>query len=365
MAIIGEDIFPRETLDPSLKTGLILCGMGGPDGPAAIRPFLRNLFKDPLIFPAPPLVAPLLGWAISTFRAPSVRTRYRRMSADCVSPQMETTRMQAIALARHMKSFGLEAEPGIAMRYWHPFPKQTVAELVKRGARQFLVVPMYPQYSSATSGSTLTAIWQGIRESNPEAAIHMVTGWGLLPGFLHTLAAPAARQLMDWAESGIPANECGLVYVAHSLPQATIAEGDPYLAHTQATVAAVNRMITASVADAGYATWLQDLDGFSDPQPAFQSKVGPIKWLEPEISARVRELAAGGCTRLMIQPVSFTCEHIETLIELDVELQEEAMRMGIGEFHRGPALNMDEDWIKAMAAMLADQAFTAEVPYRA
>ncbi len=365
MALIREDIFPRDSLDPSLPTGLILCGMGGPDGPDAVRPFLRNLFKDPLIFSVPRLVSPLLGWAISTLRAPSVRARYQMMNAGCVSPQMETTRLQAVALARHLKSFGLVAEPGIAMRYWRPFPEQTVAELTRRGAKQFLVVPMYPQYSSATAGSTLTFVWQGIRESFPRAPIHMVTGWGLLPGFLHALAAPAVRQLAIWAEAGLPAPECGLVFVAHSLPQSLIDAGDFYQTRTLETVAAVQRMIVSSLTAAGKGSWLENLPGIADPRPAFQSKVGPIKWLGPKITDRVRDMAAGGCRRLMIQPVSFTCEHIETLIELDVELREEAAHQGITEFHRGSALNMDETWLKAMAAMLADQAFSTGVPHRA
>ncbi len=365
MAIIGEDIFPRQALDPSLRTGLILCGMGGPDSPAAVRPFLRNLFKDPLIFPVPRVVAPLLGAAISTLRAPAARTRYRQMSPSCESPQRETTRMQAVSLARHMGAFGLQAEPGIAMRYWHPFVEETVPDLVKKGVQQFLVIPMYPQYSTATSGSTLTAVWQGIRVTMPEARIHMVTGWGLLPGFLHALATPVAEQLITWAEADASPAECALVFVAHSLPHSLINAGDQYLDHTLATVEAVNEIIRKTLQEAGHKRWLAELQGPAGPCLTFQSKVGPVKWLGPEVKTMVAELAAHGCRQLLVQPISFTCEHIETLVELDMELRAEAISLGITEFHRGPALNLDEHWLKAMAAMLVDQAFNTEVDHRA
>ncbi len=365
MAIIREDAFPQDRLDPTVKTGLILCGMGGPDEPGAVRPFLRNLFRDPLIFPVPRLLAPALGWAVSTLRAPAVRRRYRLIDDRCLSPQMETTRMQAVALARHLKSFGLTAEPGIAMRYWRPFPAQTIAQLIERGARQFLLVPMYPQYSSPTSGSTLAFLVAGLRQAVPDAPLHAVTGWGLLPGFLHALAAPPTGRLLRWAEAGVPAAECALVYVAHSLPQSFINEGDPYQAHTLATVAAVNRLVNGALAEAGFSDWAREVSGLTDPAPSFQSRVGPVKWLGPEITARVQQLAVAGRRRLMIQPVSFTCEHIETLVELDLELKDKATRLGVTEFHRGEALNLNDDWLKAMAAMLADQAFGAEVPHLA
>jgi len=365
MAIIRENVFPTDRLDPSLPAGLILCGMGGPDAPEAVRPFLRNLFRDPMIFPAPKLVAPALGWLISTLRAPNVRKRHALIDPNCVSPQMETTRLQAVATARHLESFGIQADPGIAMRYWRPYPRETVHKLVARGARQFAVVPMYPQYSSATGGSTLDFVVQAIREALPEAPVHTVTGWGLLPSFLHALAAPTIARLSAWAAAGAPAQECALVYVAHSLPQSFIDEGDPYQAHTLATVAAVNRLVVAALEEAGHGAWSRELESVRQPVPAYQSRVGPIKWLGPEITARVTELAQAGCKRLHVQPVSFTCEHIETIIELDGELRELAEQLGVSEFSRGAALNMDDDWLKGMAAMLADQVFGAEVPHLA
>ncbi|MGD9548547.1 MAG: ferrochelatase [Candidatus Krumholzibacteriia bacterium] len=360
MALMGPDIFPANRLDPAVKTGLILCGMGGPDGPDAVRPFLRNLFKDPLIFPAPRLIAPVLGWAISTFRAPKVRERYRQMNPDCVSPQMETTLMQATELSHLLGGFGFQIIPGIAMRYWRPYPAQTVAEMLGAGAVQFLVVPMYPQYSSATNGSTLAFVQDAIRRHAPTARIHMLSGWGMLPGFLAALARPGIEQLTAWAEAGLPSRECGLVYVAHSLPQRFIDQGDPYLDFTLATVRDVQLRILRALADRGHGPWARQVLG-AEAVPSFQSRVGPIEWLGPEVTEAVRLKAQDGCRRLLVQPVSFTCEHIETLIELDDELKQDAEGFGITEFHRGPALNLDHEWLKSMAAMLADQAFAGEL----
>lgn len=365
MGLFRQESFPAARLDPTLPTGLILCGMGGPDGPGAVRPFLRNLFRDPTIFPVPRPLAPILGWSIAAGRAPGVRRRYRLMSPDCVSPQMGTTARQAAAVGELMATFGLTVLPGIAMRYWRPLPEGAVHDLRGKGARQYLVVPMYPQYSSATNGSTLDFVMQALRRIHPEAPVHVVTGWGLLPGFLAALARPVAARLRAWAEAGVFPRECGLVYAAHSLPQSFIDRGDPYLAHTQATVAAVHERVLKAMTVDGHEAWAGAMLHDLDIGPAFQSKVGPIRWLGPELVRRVSRLAAQGRKRLLVQPVTFTCEHIETLVELDVELKEVAVQQGVLEFHRGPALNLDQEWLKGMAAMLADKAFNAEVPLNA
>lgn len=365
MALFSQESFPTARLDPTLPTGLILCGMGGPDGPTAVRPFLRNLFRDPTIFPVPRPIAPALGWTIAACRAPAVRRRYRLMSPDCVSPQMDTTARQAAAIAETLANYGLTALPAIAMRYWRPLPDETVQSLRTRGTRQYLVVPMYPQYSSATNGSTLDFVMRSLRRLHPGAPVHVVAGWGLLPGFLAALARPVAARLLAWAEAGVFPRECGLIYVAHSLPQSFIDRGDPYLAHTRATVQAVHERVMKTLTVAGHEAWAGAMLHDLPPQPSFQSRVGPIKWIGPEVIHVVRELAAAGRRRLMLQPVSFTCEHIETLIELDVELKETATHLGVEEFHRGPTLNLDAEWLKAMAAMLADKAFNAEVPLNA
>ncbi len=355
------DKFPRATLDPAGTTGLILCGMGGPDSPEAVRPFLRNLFRDPLIFPVPRLFAGLAGALIAWKRAPKVRERYALISKDSSTPQLPTTRNQAAYLAAKISASGRGTVPGVAMRYWDPYPRESVADLMGEGADQFLIVPTYPQYAQATNGSTIQFVLDALGKIAPAAPVHVVPDWHLLPGFIEALARPVISQLTFWADRGVDPAECALLYVAHSLPESFIRKGDPYLERSQATVGAVHRLVREVLGAAEKTAWLDGVTGGTEPQLTFQSKVGPIAWLGPQIDEEVPRLAAKGIARLMVQPVSFTCEHIETLLELDIELKAQALDLGIEDFHRGEALNLNEIWLDSLAGHLIDTAFSAEV----
>ncbi len=352
--------YPKDRLDPALTTGLVLCGMGGPDGPEAVEPFLQNLFGDPMIFPVPRPFGPLLGRLIAKVRTPGVRKRYLAISPDGCTPQLGTTLRQAEDLARRLGALGLPTVPGMAMRYWHPYPEVTFTDLENKGAQQYLVLPTYPQYSCATNGATLGFVLDGLQKIAPGKPVHVVPEWHLQSGFLAALAAPVIATLENWAAAGDDPAACALVYVAHSLPQKMIDGGDPYLDQTNATVDAVHALVRERLAAVGHGEWLRRLPGGDRPLLAFQSRVGPIKWLGPEITAEVERLAAAGCRSLHVQPVSFTCEHIETLMELDVELREDAEKAGIARYQRGAALNLDETWLRSMAQELADRAFGQE-----
>jgi len=352
--------YPKTHLDPARTTGLIMCGMGGPDGPDAVEPFLRNLFADPAIFPVPKPFGPVLGRIIAKVRAPGVRRRYLTISPDGSTAQLPTTRRQGKELARRLGTRGRRTVSGVAMRYWRPYPDETVPELRSRGAEQFLVVPTYPQYSYATSGSILAFVMDTLNRLAPETSVHVVPEWGLQTGFIHALARPAAASLGAWATGGIDPARCAWVNVAHGLPRKLIKGGDPYLDQTRATLAAVHHEVAGLLAKAGHGDWFARVTGGSHPLLAFQSRVGPIKWVGPEITSEVKRLAAAGCRHLHVQPVSFTCEHIETLMELDVELKEDAAKLGIKDFRRGAALNLDTGWLDSLAEELARTAYETE-----
>lgn len=352
--------FPRAALDPSRTTGLILCGMGGPDRPEAVQPFLRNLFADPLIFPVPRLFAGIAGRLIAWKRAPEVRERYAMISADSSTPQLPTTIKQAAYLAEKIGATGRGMLPGVAMRYWDPFPDATVAELMGAGAEQFLIVPTYPQYSGATNGSTIQFVIDALDRIAPEAMVNVVPDWNLLPGFIEALAWPVITQLSQWADAETDPGECALQYVAHSLPESFIRKGDPYLERTRATVDAVHAKVKKVLDAAGHGDWFDQITGGDEPGLCFQSKVGPIAWLGPQIEEEVPRIARTGVLRMMVQPVSFTCEHIETLLELDIELKDQALDLGIEEFQRGAALNMNEVWLDSLADHLIDTAYSPE-----
>lgn len=345
--------FPQDRLDPAAPTGLVLCGMGGPDGPEDVQPFLRNLFSDPRILPIPRLVAPLMARIIAGRRAPAVRERYARIGHGGGSPQLATTRAQAARLAELASARGLDWRAGVAMRYWHPMPERTVTELKAAGAAQYLVVPTYPQYSDATNGSTLEFVLDSLRREHPEAAVHVISSWELLPGFVSALAAGSASLLEAWTDEDPAA--CALLFVAHSLPQKFVDQGDPYLSQTRATVAAVHAELQTLLY--AHADWLDSMPGGAAPLLAFQSRVGPIKWVGPDVVDETVRLAAAGCRRLHVQPVSFTCEHIETLHELDIELKELAESHGVVAFSRGPALNLDESWLGSLTELMVRSAY--------
>jgi len=342
--------FPQSRLDPAQPTGLILCGMGGPDGPDSVRPFLQNLFSDPRIIPIPRLLAPILSRLIARRRAPAVRKRYARIGHGGGSPQLETTLKQGVRLAELAATHGLLWHPGAAMRYWHPFPSKTVADLKSLGCGQYVVVPTYPQFSDATNASTIDFVLDALARIQPDAAVHVLPSWELLPGFITALATAATATLRRWIESEVDPASCSLLFVAHSLPEKFVKAGDPYLSQSRATVGAVHAAIRSELAES--TNWLDRMPGGGGPLLAFQSRVGPIKWLGPDVQDETRRLAKAGCRRLHVQPVSFTCEHIETLHELDIELGKEAGLVGIEEFSRGSALNLNESWLSSLAEHL-------------
>lgn len=347
-------------LDPARRTGLIVCGMGGPDGPEAVEPFLRNLFRDPCILPVPRLLTPALSWLIARRRSPFVRARYAMISPDSSTPQLQTTRDQAALLALRLNAAGLDVVDGVAMRYWHPFPGQTAAELIARGAEQFLVVPAYPQYACATTGSTLKFVREGIEQHAPDAVIHDVMDWHLLPGYVQAIAEPAIDAVRGWIAEGADPRECALLYVAHSLPQKFVDQGDPYLDQVTAGVRAAHARLHEALDDREGRHFLAALGCGSGPALVFQSKVGPIKWLGPEITAEIGRLAGMECRRVFVQPVSFTCEHVETLHELDIELKEDVAALGVTDFARGAALNLNTGWLDSLAGELARTAFVPQ-----
>jgi ferrochelatase len=345
-------------LDAGLPTGLLLSGMGGPDGPDAVAPFLRNLFADPAILPLPAPFARLLGAFIAWRRSETVKQRYISMGLGGASPQLGWVRRQGEALEKLLSESGFTifAEP--AMRYWRPFPEEAVAKLLDRGARQFIVLPTFPQYSAATTGSIARAISAAHAKLASRMPLLELGDWHLLPGYLEALIEKPAQHLTAWADAGVAPDRCALIYAAHSLPERFVRAGDPYLDQTVASVAAAHDLLRDGFGDAG---WLDRVSGGAEPKLGFQSRVGPIRWIGPNINDQLRELAAGGTTHLFVQPVSFSCEHIETKYELDREFGALAASLGVDVYERGPALNLNAGWLAGLAALVAAQ-FDASAP---
>lgn len=306
-------------------TAVILLQMGGPDSLEAVRPFLLNLFSDrEIIKIGPAWLQPLIARLIVRRRTPAVVEKYREIGGK--SPIRELTQTQADALAAVL---GIPCFP--AMRYWQPFTAQALQQARAAGANKIIALSLYPHYSRATSGSSFNDLDRQLAASGLQLEIVRITSFFDHPLYIEALAEKIEAGLSAFANR----SQVQLLFSAHSLPQSFIDEGDPYLDHIQSTVRLV-------------------MEGFAgiSHHLAFQSRAGPVKWLEPSTDHKLEELAANGCQHLLIVPLSFVSDHIETLHEIDIEYAEKAHELGISDFRRIASLNDSPTFIRCLAELV-------------
>jgi ferrochelatase len=308
--------------------------MGGPDSPAAVEPFLRNLFADPDIIQlgwARPL-QPLLARLIARRRAAFSRAAYAQIGGR--SPIREESMAQVQAVAAAMAESGVVAKPYLAMSYWHPFPTETAAAMQADGITRALLLPLYPHRSRTTTGSAFRTIESALAGT----AMARVEGYATVPGYIEALCdriSEASAQLPESARSTAP-----VLFSAHGLPEAYIRRGDPYLDDVRSTMAAVTRRLSLE----------------SRSQLAFQSRIGRQRWLAPTTEEALDALAAAGHRAVVVVPVSFTGEHLETLQEIDILYRERAAARGIVSFARARAVGCHPAFISELAALLVSAA---------
>ena len=320
----------------SHKTAVVLFNLGGPDKPSAVRPFLVNLFKDPAILRVPFFVRPLLARLIATLRTKAASENYRILGGK--SPLLELTQDQARALEAALPD--LDARCFVAMRYWHPFSDATAREVKAWGPDEVVLVPLYPQYSTTTTGSSLTAWREAAARAGLMVPVTSLCCYHSDPGFLRATAA-IVRRAYDEARAALPA-ETGLrvLFSAHGLPEVIVKKGDPYQFQVERTVAGVVRVLQ----EAG------DLNGL-DHATCYQSRATPQKWIDPSIETAL-EQAAHDKTAVLVVPIAFVSEHSETLVELDVEYREVAEKLHLLGYFRAPAQNSDPGFIEALADLV-------------
>ncbi len=318
-------------------TGVLLLNMGGPDRIESIRPFLRNLFSDRQIirFPMPAWSQMLLARLIARSRAPKVAPGYRMMGG--CSPQLTFTFDQAEALEDCLAERGVSTRVYVGMRYWKPFVDEAIEAMMADGIERAVVLPLYPQYSKATTGSSLNALDDATRRLGSTLDLRVVKSWEAFPPYVAALAETVRESIGRAMATG--GEEPVLLFSAHSLPVRFIEEGDPYLAHVKRTV----RAVVAELAWTG--EW----------RLAFQSRTGPVRWLTPSTPSALEALAKDGHHRVVVVPVSFVSDHIETLEELDVQYREVAHELGITEYERSPGLNVRPSFVRALATLVADE----------
>ncbi len=324
---------------PSHKLGVVLFQLGGPDSREAIEPFLYNLFSDPEIidFPLARLGRKPLARLIAGRRARHVADHYEAIGGK--SPILENTRRQARALEAELRR-DFDARVAIAMRYWHPMTAQAIGEMLDFGPQDLVLLPLYPQYSKTTTGSSLKEFHRLWRAAAGGPRLRVIREFHDDDGYIEAVAQSIDAELAGFDN---PA-DVDVVFSAHSVPVTVIDSGDPYRRQIERTVELVWKR----------GRWP------ARKSLCYQSKVGPSKWLRPMMRETLESLARAGSRRVLMAPVSFVSDHVETLFEIDIEHREIAQCAGIADFRMAPGLNDSPKFIAALAGLVRRAAEPAQ-----
>ena len=311
------------------RTAIVLFNLGGPDGPEAVRPFLTNLFSDPAIIRAPGPVRWALARLIAGRRTKAAQHIYARMGGR--SPILPETEAQARALEA---ALGDGSRAFIAMRYWHPLTDAALRDVAAFAPDRIVLLPLYPQFSTTTTGSSLAAWRMAASKAGLDAPTTAVCCYPTEPGFIRALARRATDALVEALPHGTPL----VLFSAHGLPRKFVDLGDPYADQVERCVAAVVREMGRS-----------DFDHMV----CYQSRIGPLEWLKPYTQDMIVD-AARARRPIVVVPVAFVSEHSETLVELDMDYRELAEREGTSAYIRAPTVSTDPDFIGGLARLVRE-----------
>jgi ferrochelatase len=314
------------------RVAVVLFNLGGPDRPEAIKPFLLNLFTDPAILRVPFFVRPILARRIARSRLQPATENYAMLGGR--SPLLELTRSQAAALEARLPEF--DAKCFIAMRYWHPLSDETARAVTDWQPDEVILLPLYPHYSTTTTGSSLSAWREAAAGAGlvadtvticcyPTDADYIAATTALL-----SAAYDAARAQLD------PSIRLRVLFSAHGLPEVIVRRGDPYQWQIEQTVVHVLK------------AWPEN-----DPDwvVCYQSRATPQQWIGPSTEAEIERAAHDGVA-VVVVPIAFVSDHSETLVELDVEYRALAEKLGVPGYFRVPVQNSDDAFIAALARLV-------------
>jgi protoporphyrin/coproporphyrin ferrochelatase len=313
------------------RLAVVLFNLGGPDRPESIHPFLLNLFNDPAILRVPFFLRPLLARRIAHARLEPARASYAVLGGR--SPLLDLTRQQAAALEAEFAE--VEAKCFIAMRYWHPFSNETARAVRDWAPDEVVLLPLYPQYSSTTTGSSLVAWREASARTGLVANTSVVCCYPTDEGYVSATAGlivEAWRKARAKLDPGIGLR---MLFSAHGLPEAIVRAGDPYRWQVEQTVAAVIRSFGQQC----------------DWRICYQSRATPQRWIEPSTEHEI-ERAAKDKVAVLVVPIAFVSEHSETLVELDVDYRRLAERLGVPGYFRAPTQNSAPSFIAALAGVV-------------
>jgi protoporphyrin/coproporphyrin ferrochelatase len=309
--------------------------LGGPDSDAAVEPFLFNLFYDPAIIRLPNPLRWLIARTIARRRGPLARQIFAKIGS--ASPLLPNTQAQAAALARRL---GDEYRIVIAMRYWAPRAAEAAAALKAIGVERIVLLPLYPQFSTTTTASSIVEWKEAAKRVGLAVPTRAICCYPAEAGFIAALASAIVRAMDDWP-AGIGAPR--LLLSAHGLPQRIVARGDPYQSQVEQTARAVCAALGRNI----------------DAVVCYQSRVGPLKWLQPATDAEIRR--AGQEQRgLIVAPIAFVSEHSETLVELDIEYRHLATASGVPRYIRVATVGAAESFAAGLATLVREACAASE-----
>lgn len=310
------------------KVGVVLLNMGGPENSAEIRPFLYNIFSDrEIIRLGPAFLQKPLAWYIARKRAPKSMATYAKIGGG--SPITRITRSQQQALEQALADNG-DFTVVTAMRYWHPTTKEALKRLRETGIDKLVALSLYPHYSCATSGSSLNELRRSLLDRPLTKSVIEIDSWPDHAAYISCLAEKITRGLEQFGS-----NPVQLVYSAHSLPVSFIEEGDPYVEHLTKTITAVEH-ITGK-----------------EGKLCYQSRSGPVQWLAPSTPDMIRELSDTDCSNILMVPISFVSDHVETLVEINMQYREMAADRDI-RLETTESFNDDPTFIEALKSIVLE-----------
>ncbi|KAL2241316.1 ferrochelatase-2, chloroplastic [Sesamum indicum] len=332
----GSQEVPATAFVDNDKIGVLLLNLGGPETLDDVQPFLFNLFADPDIIRLPRLFRFLqkpLAQFISVVRSPKSKEGYASIGGG--SPLRRITDAQAEELRKALCDKNVPAKVYVGMRYWHPFTEEAIEQIKRDGITKLVVLPLYPQFSISTSGSSLRLLENIFRED--EYLVNMqhtvIPSWYQREGYIKAMADLIEKELEKFDSP----QEVMIFFSAHGVPLAYVEEaGDPYKAEMEECVDLIMEELERRTINNAYTL-------------AYQSRVGPVEWLKPYTDETIIELGRKGVKRLLAVPISFVSEHIETLEEIDVEYKELALKSGIEQWGRVPALGCEPTFISDLA----------------
>lgn len=315
------------------RLAVVLMNLGGPDSLGAVRPFLKNLFSDPAIINLPWPLRPLIAEIISRRRNQSAQKIYQKLGGG--SPLLQNTKAQQEELHKLLQDqlSGQTVEVFIAMRYWHPLTAYTVSEVKKFRPTEVVLLPLYPQFSITTTGSSFAEWYNQAAQQGLKVSTREIQSYPQNSDFIES----HVDLLLPWIKKAAAFGTPRILFSAHGLPQKVINKGDPYENHVHQTVGEILKKIPSGV----------------ESVVCYQSKVGPLKWLEPSIEQELRR-AGQDRVPVIVVPVAFVSEHSETLVELDEDYRNLAEELKIPFYGRVPTLSDHPAYMRALAGLVVE-----------